>query len=110
MKTCFLEDPFVVMLTFSLTEPNLLIILLISTIFLDDAVGNTFLIWIMSSTLVFEVCTYNFLLLMRSVNLLMFNLAGLEEEVDLRAFSATGMKCNETHWQNVLFLSTLRQF
>ena len=44
IKTCFLEGPFVVMLTFCLTESDLLIILLISTIFLGDAVGNTSLI------------------------------------------------------------------
>jgi len=51
----------------------------------------------MSLTLVFEAYAYNFLLLMGSVNLLMFNLAGLEEGVDLGALGATGVKCDETH-------------
>ena len=85
------------MLTFSLTEPDLLIILLISMIFLGDVVGNTSLIWIISSTLVYEACVYNFLLLMGSVNLLMFNLARLGEEVDLKALGATGIKYDKTH-------------
>ena len=43
IKTCFLKGFFVVMLTFGLTEPDLLIIL-ISTIFLGNTVRNTSLI------------------------------------------------------------------
>ena len=97
MKTCFLKGSFVVMLTFSLTKPDLLIILLISIIFLGNIVENTSLIQIMSLTLVFEAYVYDFLLLIGLVNLLMFNLARLGERVDLEALEATSMKCNEMH-------------
>jgi len=106
MKTCFLKSSFVVMLTFSLTKPDLLIILLISIIFLDNTVGNTSIQ--ISSILVFKVCVYNFLFLMGSVDLLMFNLARLGDGVDLGTWEATSVKYDETHWQNVLFLSVLR--
>ena len=58
-------------------------------IFLGNAVENTSLIWIMSSILVFKAYIYDFLLLIGSVNLLIFNLAGLREEVDLGALGAT---------------------
>jgi len=51
----------------------------------------------MSFTLVFKAYTYNFLLLMGLVNLLMFNIARPGDRVDLGALRATGMKHNETH-------------
>lgn len=109
MKTCFLKSSFVVMLTFSLTKPDLLIILLISIIFLDNTVRNTS-IQIISSILVFKACVYNFLFLMGSVDLLMFNLARLGDGVDLGTLETTSVKCDKTHWQNVLFSSVLKWF
>ena len=84
------------MLTFSLTKPGLLIILLISIIFLDNTVRNTF-IQIISSILVFKAYVYNFLFLIGSVDLLMFNLARLGDEVDLGTLETTGVKCDETY-------------
>jgi len=51
----------------------------------------------MFSTLVFETYVYDFLLLMGSINLLMFNLTRPGEEVDLKALGATGMKYDKTH-------------
>jgi len=51
----------------------------------------------MSSTLVFEAYTYDFLLLMESVDLLIFNLDRPGERVDLGALGATDMKYDKTH-------------
>ena len=51
----------------------------------------------MSSVLVFEAYVYDFLLLMRLVDLLMFNLARLGEGVDLGALGATGVKYDEIY-------------
>ena len=56
---CFLKGSLVVIFIFSLTIFDLL---LISTIFLGNRVGNTSLIWMMSSILIFKVWVYNFLL------------------------------------------------
>ena len=53
--TCFLKSLFMVMLVFGLTVFDLLIILLISMILLEDRVGNAFLIYKISLTLISEV-------------------------------------------------------
>ena len=92
------------MLIFNLTRPDLLIILLILMIFLGVAVRNTSLI---SSMLIYEACTYNFLLV-STVDLLVFNLTVSGEKVDLRALEATKVKYDATYCQNVLFLAILR--
>ena len=47
--------------------------------------------------LISEVYIYNFLFLMGLVNLSIFDLAKLEEEVDLEALEATGVNHNEIH-------------
>ena len=62
MITCFLEGSFVVILVLGLTIPDLLI-MFISTIFLGNMVRNMSLIWIISSTLIFEAYVYDLLLL-----------------------------------------------
>ena len=55
--------------------------LLILTIFLKDRVRNTFLIWITSSMLIFEAWAYNFLLLIVSVDLILFDLDKLKGDI-----------------------------
>ena len=94
--TCFLEGPFMVILIFGLTEIDLLIILLISTIFLGDAVENMSLIQITSSILIFEACAYNSLL-DNVIGLPLFDVARSGDGVNLGALGATGVKHNETH-------------
>ena len=94
--TCFLEGPFMVILIFSLTRFDLLMISLISTIFLGDVVGNMFLMQMMSSMLIFEACIYDFLL-DSVISLPLFDIAGLGNGVDLEALGATGVKNNEIH-------------
>ena len=61
-----------------------MIILFISVIFLGDAVGNMFLIWIISSILIFKACAYNFLLSIGWVNLLLIDLGGLEFNLEFK--------------------------
>jgi len=51
------DDFFVVMLILCLTKLVLLTMLLISTTFFVGKLGNVSLMWIMSSTFDFEVCT-----------------------------------------------------
>ena len=98
-----------VILIFGLTSLDLLIILFISTIFLDNVVGNTFLIWMMSSMLIFELYTYNFLLLIDKANLLLFDFDGFRKGLDLGTTKEFLMKCEDIHYQNILlFLSILR--
>jgi len=103
IMTYFLEGPFVVILILSLTELNLLIILFISVIFLWDTVGNVFLIWMISSILIFKACVYDFLLSMGWVNLLLIDLDGLEFNLEFKeAIFWSLMKHKDIHWQNVL--------
>jgi len=103
IMTYFLEDPFVVILILSLTELNLLIILFISVIFLWDTVGNVFLIWMISSILIFKACVYDFLSSMGWVNLLLIDLDGLEFNLEFKeAIFWSLMKHKDIHWQNVL--------
>ena len=52
---CFVKSSLMVIFIFGLTMFDLLIMLLILTIFLEDRVKNVSLIWIMSSMLIFEV-------------------------------------------------------
>ena len=100
--TCFLKSLFMVMLVFGLTVFDLLIILLISMILLEDRVGNAFLIYKISLTLISEVWVYDFLLLMGLdkevyiynflllivlINLLLFDLD--ESEGGIRVLGAT---------------------
>ena len=100
--TCFLKSLFMVMLVFGLTVFDLLIILLISMILLEDRVGNAFLIYKISLTLISEVWVYdllllmgldkevyiyNFLLLIVLINLLLFDLD--ESEGGIRVLEAT---------------------
>jgi len=85
-----------VILIFGLTEIDLLIILLISTIFLGDAVGNMSLIQMTSSILIFEACAYNSLL-DDVIGLYLFDMARSGDRVDLGALGITGVKHNETY-------------
>ena len=62
MMTCLHDSPLVVILILGLTMFNLWMMLFISSIFLKDRVGNKSLMQMMSSTLIFEACAYNFLL------------------------------------------------
>jgi len=62
--SCFLKGYFMVMLIFGLIVFDLLLILLISMILLENRVGNVFFICKTSSTLIFKVWAYDFLLLM----------------------------------------------
>lgn len=94
--TCLLEGPSMVILIFGLTEIDLLIILLIFTIFLENVVGNVFLIQMTSSILIFEAYAYNSLL-DDVIGLPLFDVAGSGDRVDLEALGATGVKHNEMH-------------
>ena len=91
---------------------TLCLVVATTMIFLDNVVGNTFLIWIMSLILIFEVCVYNILLLFGKFNLLSFDF----ERASGFAFRVLGtvgeflVKCDTMYWQNVLlFLFILRQ-
>jgi len=78
------------MLILGLTGLDLLIMLFISIIFLSDVVGNMFLIWMMSSMLIFEAYVYDFLLLIDKVDLLLFNFARSGGGFDLESLETTG--------------------
>ena len=58
--TCFHDGPLVVILNLGLAMFDLWMILFISSIFLGDRVGNKSLMWMTSSTLIFEACAYDF--------------------------------------------------
>jgi len=122
--TYFLEDSFIVMLIFGLILFDLLIMSLISTILLENKVVDVFLIYKMSSMLIFkawtynflllidldkEVYIYNFLLLIILVNLLLFNLDELEEGIKVLEAIMSFMTNQAVIylWKDLLFLSIM---
>ena len=80
--TCLYDGPLVVILILGLTMFDLWTMLFISLIFLGDRVGNESLMQIISSTLIFEVYAYDFLL-NGFISLFLFNVTGLVGGLDL---------------------------
>ena len=112
MITYFLEGSLVVILIFGLTILDLLIMLLTSTIFLGNRVGNMFLMWTISSTLILEAWAYDFLVVV-VVKLLSFDFNEFWGELILGFGIVLGVLAKHSDmqcWINFSLLSVLSLF